>query len=279
VLLILEVRLQRVVPRFYSSILLQAPKGHYLELNFIMESSYLTPCIDDEYIEVRDGYNWSANLLGVFCGRNISVIVRSIEPNLDKVAKTQFVLFNQTSSLWCPAQGAPAPFIVWRKNGIMVQNSTSVKYKLTITEENNNKYSCEVKTQDGFDKGEIRLVVERCPDPCPCKIAVGTIGAATLIECSGKHLLSVPRHLPFSTIKLGGGKGNLNNNQTEQLLPKVFHNNSRLVVLALNDNQIKELPPVVFNNNIELIELALNDNQIKELPPGVFNNNTELMAL
>ena len=83
-----------------------------------------------------------------------------VEPNLDKVAKTQFVLFNQTSSLWCPAQGAPAPFIVWRKNGIMVQNSTSVKYKLTITEENNNKYSCEVKTQDGFDKGEIRLVVE-----------------------------------------------------------------------------------------------------------------------
>ena len=42
----------------------------------------------------------------------------------------------------------------------MVQNSTSVKYKLTITEENNNNYSCEVKTQDGFDKGEIRLVVE-----------------------------------------------------------------------------------------------------------------------
>ena len=83
-----------------------------------------------------------------------------VEPNLDKVAKTQFVLFNQTSSLWCPAQGAPAPFIVWRKNGIMVQNSTSAKYKLTITEENNNKYSCEVKTQDGFDKGEICLVVE-----------------------------------------------------------------------------------------------------------------------
>ena len=82
VLLILEVRLQRVVPRFYSSILLQAPKGHYVELNFTMESSYLTPCIDDEYIEVRDGYNKSANLLGVFCGRNISVIVRSSGQNL-----------------------------------------------------------------------------------------------------------------------------------------------------------------------------------------------------
>ena len=82
VLLILEVRLQRVVPWFHSSILLQAPKGHYVELNFTMESSYLTPCIDDKYLEVRDGYNKSANLLGVFCGRNISVIVRSRGQNL-----------------------------------------------------------------------------------------------------------------------------------------------------------------------------------------------------
>ena len=71
-----------------------------------------------------------------------------VEPNLDKVAKTQFVLFNQTSSLWCPAQGAPAPFIVWRKNERVVQNSTSVKYQLTITEENNDEYSCEVNRQD-----------------------------------------------------------------------------------------------------------------------------------
>ena len=83
-----------------------------------------------------------------------------VEPNLDKVAKTQFVLFNQTSSLWCPAQGAPAPSIVWRKNGIVVQYSTSVKHQLTITEENNDKYSCEVKKENGFDKKEIRLVIE-----------------------------------------------------------------------------------------------------------------------
>ena len=76
------------------------------------------------------------------------------------MAKTQFVLFNQTSSLWCPAQGAPAPSIVWRKNGIVVQYSTSVKHPLTITEENNDKYSCEVKKENGFDKKEIRLVIE-----------------------------------------------------------------------------------------------------------------------
>lgn len=40
-----------------------------------------------------------------------------VEPNLDKVAKTQLVIFNRSSFLWCSAQGAPAPFIVWKKNG------------------------------------------------------------------------------------------------------------------------------------------------------------------
>ena len=77
VALIAEVRLQRVVPSFRSSKLLQAPKGHYVELNFSLETSHGTPCIDDMYLEVRDGYSKSANLLGVFCGRNISGIVRS----------------------------------------------------------------------------------------------------------------------------------------------------------------------------------------------------------
>ena len=42
----------------------------------------------------------------------------------------------------------------------MVQYSTSVKHQLTITEENNDKYSCEVKKENGFDKKEIRLVIE-----------------------------------------------------------------------------------------------------------------------
>ena len=42
----------------------------------------------------------------------------------------------------------------------MVQYSTSVKHQLTITEENNDKYSCEVKKENGYDKKEIRLVIE-----------------------------------------------------------------------------------------------------------------------
>ena len=42
----------------------------------------------------------------------------------------------------------------------MVQNSTSVEYQLTITEENTDEYSCEVNGQDDVDKKEIRFVAE-----------------------------------------------------------------------------------------------------------------------
>ena len=80
--LIVEVRLQRVGPSFHSTQLLQAPKGHYVELNFTLKTSHPYPCIHDVYLEVRDGYNESSNLLSVFCGRNISGIVRSSGQNL-----------------------------------------------------------------------------------------------------------------------------------------------------------------------------------------------------
>ena len=77
VALIVEVRPQRVVPSFHATQLLQAPKGHYVELSFTLKTSNPTPCIDDMYLEVRDGYNKSSSILGVFCGRNISGVVRS----------------------------------------------------------------------------------------------------------------------------------------------------------------------------------------------------------
>ena len=72
----------------------------------------------------------------------------SVTPILAQVATTQFVLYNQTSFLWCLAEGAPAPIIVWRKNGLVVQNSTSVRYSMGIVKRNNDNYSCEVKKND-----------------------------------------------------------------------------------------------------------------------------------
>ncbi|KAJ7385562.1 hypothetical protein OS493_015141 [Desmophyllum pertusum] len=83
-----------------------------------------------------------------------------VAPALTQVKTTQFVLYNHSSFLWCPAEGAPAPVIFWRKNGIVVQNTTSVRYKLDIVKGNNVTYSCEVKNKDKLTKKEFVLYIE-----------------------------------------------------------------------------------------------------------------------
>ena len=67
------------VPSFWDSHVLSAPKGHYVELNFTMRSYSWTPrpCLQDYYLEIRDGNNQSANVLGVFCGDYKAAVVRS----------------------------------------------------------------------------------------------------------------------------------------------------------------------------------------------------------
>ena len=80
-------------------------------------------------------------------------------PTMIQVPKTQTVFSNRTSDLWCPVEGAPAPYIVWRKNGVVVQNSTSVRYQLVAAEENVN-YSCEVRRDKEISKREISLNIE-----------------------------------------------------------------------------------------------------------------------
>jgi len=71
-----------------------------------------------------------------------------VTPVLAQVKTKQFVLYNQTTFLWCLAEGAPAPGIVWRKNGLVVENSTSVRYNIGIVKRNNDNYSCEVKKSE-----------------------------------------------------------------------------------------------------------------------------------
>ena len=48
-----------------------------MELNFTMRSNYKAPCLWDEYLEIRDGNNQAANVLGVFCGDYKTAVVRS----------------------------------------------------------------------------------------------------------------------------------------------------------------------------------------------------------
>ena len=211
----------RYIPDFDTTYRPQVEKGQYVEIElglWMDPDSPRAPCADEEYLEIRDGYNQSGNLLGVFCGRyvpriklrssgknmwlrfssghgyvltyntyegkvlnvtgkyllGLNVIIFSlvqfihvllcfclVPTHLEKVAKTQFVLLNHSSSLWCPAEGGPAPRIVWRKNGAVVQNSTSVRLQINVTEEERNtNYSCEVDDHGLLKRKNISLVVE-----------------------------------------------------------------------------------------------------------------------
>lgn len=291
------------VPSFWKSHVLSAPKGHYVELNFSMRSysSAPRPCLQDYYLEIRDGNNSFANVLGVFCGDKKAAVVRSsggylwlrffpyrrynlnayytgrssnqtATPTMTQVPKTQTVIFNRTSDLWCPVEGAPAPYIVWRKNGVVVQNRTSVRYQLVAAEENVN-YSCEVRRDNNVSRSEISLNIEECPGPCDCHIVKGTYNLLR-VSCTGKELMSFPWKIPPTTAKL-----DLSNNQLNDLSQDIFSNNTHLAWLQLNNNQLRNLPLGVFSNNTKLEKLRLKNNQLKDLPSGIFSNNIQLYRL
>ena len=101
-------------------------------------------------------------LNGIIYSRRYVLLCLCLVPtNLKNVVETQFVLLNHSSSLWCPAEGGPAPRIVWKKNGVVVQNSTSVRLQINVTEEERNtNYSCEVDDHGQLKRKNISLVVE-----------------------------------------------------------------------------------------------------------------------
>ena len=76
----------RDIPDFDTTHRLQVEKGQYVEIELWLRLNPAlpgAPCADEEYLEIRDGYNQSGNLLGVFCGRYISdVTVRSSGHNV-----------------------------------------------------------------------------------------------------------------------------------------------------------------------------------------------------
>ena len=64
----------RYIPDFDTTQRLQVEKGRYVEIElrfYLPPDSPGAPCADEEYLEIRDGYNQSGNLLGVFCGRYV----------------------------------------------------------------------------------------------------------------------------------------------------------------------------------------------------------------
>lgn len=69
--IIREVYSRQRIPYFDTTQLIQVEEGKYVEIEFAISQSYSSPgapCADEKYLEIRDGYNQSANLLGVFCG-------------------------------------------------------------------------------------------------------------------------------------------------------------------------------------------------------------------
>ena len=75
----------RYIPDFDTTQRLQVEKGRYVEikLELWMDSDLPgAPCADEEYLEIRDGYNQSGNLLGVFCGRYVRINLRSSGQNM-----------------------------------------------------------------------------------------------------------------------------------------------------------------------------------------------------
>ena len=64
----------RYIPDFDTTQRLQVEKGRYVEIElelYLPRDLPGEPCADEEYLEIRDGYNQSGNLLGVFCGRYV----------------------------------------------------------------------------------------------------------------------------------------------------------------------------------------------------------------
>ena len=64
----------RDIPDFDTTHRLQVEKGRYVEIELELDIPLDlpgAPCADEEYLEIRDGYNQSGNLLGVFCGRYV----------------------------------------------------------------------------------------------------------------------------------------------------------------------------------------------------------------
>ena len=74
VTIIAEVYSRQRIPDFDTTQRLQVEKGKYVEIElgfYLPLGSPGAPCADEEYLEIRDGYNQSGNLLGVFCGRYV----------------------------------------------------------------------------------------------------------------------------------------------------------------------------------------------------------------
>ncbi|XP_022809782.1 hemicentin-1-like [Stylophora pistillata] len=164
--------------------------------------------------------SWKYHFRAYYRARSFN---ETVTPTMKEVLKTQAVFLNRTSTLWCPVEGAPAPYVVWKKNGVVVQNSTSVRYQFLVAAENNANYSCEIRRNEKISRREISLTIEKCPGPCECNILKGMNNNLLRVNCKGKELMSLPWKTPLATANL-----DLSNNHLNDLSSDIFRNNIHL---------------------------------------------------
>ncbi|XP_016132038.1 slit homolog 1 protein-like [Sinocyclocheilus grahami] len=128
-----------------------------------------------------------------------------------------------------------------------------------------------------------------CPEQCTC--------LDTVVRCSNKHLLALPRGIPRNVTELYLD-GNLfvavpkelsafkqlqlvdlSNNKISSLSNSSFANMTQLTTLILSYNALRCIPALVFGGLSSLRLLSLHGNNISELHQGVFRDAASLSHL
>ncbi|MEE6486147.1 hypothetical protein FKM82_014524 [Ascaphus truei] len=129
----------------------------------------------------------------------------------------------------------------------------------------------------------------QCPQECTC--------LDTVVRCSNKHLLSLPKGIPknVTELYLDGNQFtmvpgqlstfkylqlvDLSNNKISSLSNSSFTNMSQLTTLILSYNSLRCIPPLAFEGLRSLRLLSVHGNDISSLPEGIFSDVTSLSHL
>uniref|UniRef100_A0A8C5MI53 Slit homolog 1 protein n=1 Tax=Leptobrachium leishanense TaxID=445787 RepID=A0A8C5MI53_9ANUR len=129
----------------------------------------------------------------------------------------------------------------------------------------------------------------QCPQECTC--------LDTVVRCSNKHLLSLPKGIPknVTELYLDGNQFtmvpkqlstfkylqlvDLSNNKIGSLSNSSFTNMSQLTTLILSYNSLRCIPPLAFEGLRSLRLLSVHGNDISGLPEGIFSDVTSLSHL
>ncbi|XP_071987096.1 slit homolog 1 protein isoform X1 [Engystomops pustulosus] len=129
----------------------------------------------------------------------------------------------------------------------------------------------------------------QCPQECTC--------LDTVVRCSNKHLLSLPKGIPknVTELYLDGNQFtlvpkqlstfkylqlvDLSNNKISSLSNSSFTNMSQLTTLILSYNSLRCIPPLAFEGLRSLRLLSVHGNDISTLPEGIFSDVSSLSHL